>query len=195
METSSIRWQKRRIDTVETSSPVAAVVNRYPGCLICIHPGTRASQRLERYSNGGGDSLALFVYLFVYLFVTPSLPSLCPLRPLALSLHDPSLSPSSFLLPPFSYLLLRFHRGFPLRRSPLIRRIVGGAACPILRAFAGDTFGIGDAARLGVVAWWLLLPLCSSRGVTAHLVANRDRERERLAPGLSFRVTRVTRVP
>lgn len=86
-----------------TSSPVAAVVNRYPGCLICIHPGTRASQRLERYSKGGRFPCSPRVSLRVFvcnssrfpLFVLSALSLLLPIIPRS---KPPGFLPSSFHL-------------------------------------------------------------------------------------------------
>lgn len=118
VETSSIRWPAQ--DRYgRTSSPVAAVVNRYPGCLICIHPGTRASQRLERYSKGGRF---LLVYLLVYLFVTP-------LSPFYSTTHASRFSPSSFL--PLTFCAI-FTTSVPPQRSVSYR-----GAARILSTFAG----------------------------------------------------------
>lgn len=146
VETSSIRWPAQ--DRYgRTSSPVAAVVNRYPGCLICIHPGTRASQRLERYSKGGRF---LLVYLLVYLFVTP-------LSPFYSTTHASRFSPSSFL--PLTFCAI-FTTSVPPQLS------YRGAA-RILSTFAGVIVSnrpkpaIRLATRLNrrLPPWWLLLPL------------------------------------
>lgn len=176
-----------------TSSPVAAVVNRYPGCLICIHPGTRASQRLERYSKGGRFPCSPRVSLRVFvcnssrfpLFVLSALSLLLPIIPRS---KPPGFLPSSFHLT-FCAISPRFSSSCNDPRScrgaafHFCRRevIVSNRAKPAIR--------LASAAASMVVA----SAPCSSHGVTAHSVANRDRER--LAPGLSFRVTRVTRVP
>lgn len=176
-----------------TSSPVAAVVNRYPGCLICIHPGTRASQRLERYSKGGRFPCSPRVSLRVFvcnssrfpLFVLSALSLLLPIIPRS---KPPGFLPSSFHLT-FCAISPRFSSPCNDPRScrgaafHFCRRevIVSNRAKPAIR--------LASAAASMVVA----SAPCSSHGVTAHSVANRDRER--LAPGLSFRVTRVTRVP
>lgn len=148
VETSSIRWPAQ--DRYgRTSSPVAAVVNRYPGCLICIHPGTRASQRLERYSKGGRF---LLVYLLVYLFVTP-------LSPFYSTTHASRFSPSSFL--PLTFCAI-FTTSVPPQRSVSYR-----GAARILSTFAGVIVSnrpkpaIRLATRLNrrLPPWWLLLPL------------------------------------
>lgn len=87
---------------------MAAVVNRYPGCLICIHPGTRASQRLERYSKGGRFPCSPRVSPRVFVCNSSRFPLFVLSLPLSLSLYYFSFLfffSRYFLL---SFLLFRF---------------------------------------------------------------------------------------
>lgn len=157
---------------------MAAVVNRYPGCLICIHPGTRASQRLERYSKGGRFPCSPRVSPRVFVCNSSRFLLFVLSLPPSLSLYYSTIRASRFPYLPRSILpSTRFHRGF--RVAATIR---GAARIPRRReaivsnrAKPGNTFGIGAV----VVGGGCFCPLLFARRNGTFGGKRRQRERER----------------
>lgn len=124
------RGKSRRYPDMEdgfagASSPVVAVLNRCPGCLICIHPRTRAPQTLPSggapgsegmEEEDGGEPRSL-TCLRVYLFARPALLPHLRRRVASSRSHDRSFI-SRYTSAEYSLSFLIPRDPIPSRRGP-----------------------------------------------------------------------------